>query len=723
MNIAISVLLMISVAQPKPISKIKIVEANFAYKADKKYSSMSIAGTFNNWNNRANMMQVASDGVSWSGTIQLKPGKYQYKFVGDFTDWIQDPNAKDQIDDQTGKGTFNSVIVVVPTDYGMPADPNDGKLTLSGLSHETDISGRNLDLGKLTIQMGIRPNDASKVTLAITGIGKKEMSVVSNDGITEKIKSSINWDGKKPISYSFYIQDGSKTWQFGPMGLSNVNTANVYKLDRNFKPFVVPDWVEHTVFYQIFPDRFENGNKQNDPKDVQKWTANPTYSNRFGGDIQGIRNKIGYLSQLGINGIYINPMMDAPANHRYDPVDFFKIDPELGSNREFVFLTKEMKQKGIKVVLDQIFDHVGTTFSPFADLLQFQEKSRYKDWFIVNSWPVVVKNKPPYEAWYGFESMPKLNMENPAVKEYLLSSVDYWMQSSELSGWRLDVANEVPSSFWKEFRKRVKGNNPNAWIVGEVWSDANEWLKGDQWDASMNYPFKFTVQDFLALDKTKPSEFMTALMGVYNLYPPQVSRNQLNLLCSHDTARFLNEARGRRSRQKLAAVVQFTWPGAPSVYYGEELGMAGGVDPDNRRGMQWELANNQNDMLKHYRWLSCLRTGSEVLATGEPQIGTCDDNNGIASFMRVGPSDIAVTAINKGSKPFSGMLQLPKRFAGKQIISANTGAIQKISPLGKLSVLLNQENSYIGLLNTESNRRLVRKAIVLRNQANFIQSK
>ncbi|MBL8088644.1 MAG: DUF3459 domain-containing protein [Chthonomonas sp.] len=635
--------------------------------------TVHVAGTFNGWSYGTNPMTVDPDGRTWRTDVTLDVGKHLYKFVLNGTDWITDPNAKTETD---GGGHVNSVLLLAPEGYGTPAKRGDGVLTETAIRHAQASPMINFDRGRLSLRVDVRSNDAQRVEAKVTRGGKAEtapMRVIDSNELRERYEYAMPWDGKSPLSYRFVITDGATRRAVTMGGKDFQVTATSYVGPR------VPNWVEKTIFYQIFPDRFENGDAKNDPAEVSPWSAMPTYLTRFGGDAVGIEKRLDHLKKLGVNGVYINPIMKAPAYHRYDPVDFYQVDPEFGTNQEFGRLTRAMQSNGIRVVLDQIFDHVGTTFPPFVDLLKNQQASKFKDYFFVNEWPVEVRKNPPYLGWYNVESMPKVNLANPELKKYLLDSVNFWHEHAQLSGWRLDVANEVPQWFWREFRQRVKTIDPDAWIVGEVWSDANQWLQGDQWDASMNYPFQYAVRDFLAKKTMTAKEFTFQLMQVYGLYAPQVSRNQLNFLSTHDTPRFIHEAGNDRSAQKLAAVVQFTWPGAPSVYYGEELGMEGAHDPDNRRPMRWDLANDGNDMFAHYRKLIALRHRHPILVEGDPVALETSNSTDVAAFGRTLGAQRAVIAINRANSPQTAVVKVNNFGKGADVLGSQAVTSQSRS--------------------------------------------
>lgn len=679
------------------------IPVSFRYAPESPVQSVSVAGTFNTWNRSANPMRY--DGSTWTITLSLKPGEYQYKFVVNGESWITDPNGK-TVDD--GYGHQNTYLLVEPKDFSTPAKVGDGHVTQSVLQHRAKAPDLNYDQGRLRARISVRPGDVKAVRLVANGV-RVPTRRIRKTAIFETHEASIAWDRKQPVQYHFELDEGSAVYTFGKDGFRPGALKNSIALNpKTYQPIRVPAWVERSVFYQIFPDRFANGRKDNDPKELAAWTDEPTYWNRYGGDAAGVQQKLPYLKGLGVNGIYLNPVMMAPSNHRYDPVDFYRVDPEFGTNSEFAAMTKALQSQGVRVVLDQIFDHVGTTFAPFADLLRFQEKSRYRDWFTVREWPVEIRRNPPYDAWSGAESMPKVNVMHPEVKSYLLESVDYWMRTANLSGWRLDVANEVPHEFWREFRPYVKQRNPDAWILGEVWTDGTPWLGGDQWDASMNYPFRAVVMNWVAKGQGSPSQFVQNLLSVYDLTVPQVSRNQMNLLSSHDTPRFLNECGGDARLAWLGAVVQFTWPGVPSIYYGEELGMEGGADPQNRRAMRWDLAKAQNPTLARYRQLISLRTKLPILAAGAPEALPSNDSKHVAAYARRLGSDLAAVALNRSEDRVEHSFPLGKSNAGKSFIEAFSRKSYTADPNGTVRVALGPMQAALVLSATPAHLAIVR---------------
>ncbi|MBS1714634.1 MAG: hypothetical protein JST30_09900 [Armatimonadetes bacterium] len=634
-------------------------DVDFAFDPGRAAKSVAVAGSFNDWNKDATLLK--RDGSVWTVRLQLPPGKYWYKFVVDGDTWTVDPKASKNEDD--GNGNTNSVLYIWPPDYLVPASPGDGRIAASGVRHAQGPPSLNWDRGRLSLTVTARPDDVRGVSVWYqTGSGRPRQAAMAPQGgdeFTTRYSVKVPWDRKSPFRYSFSLDDGGRgpatfdrTGLWYARGVGPQGSDSRFVLEpKSFRPLTPPKWVETSVVYQIFPDRFANGDPSNDPADVMPWNGEPTYGNWFGGDAAGVRAHLGHLKRLGVGCVYFNPVFEGPSNHRYEATDYKKIDHRFGTNQEFAALTRDMHRQGIKTVLDGVFNHTAVDFFAFSDVLKNQQGSKFLDWYSVKSFPVTVSDPPPYEAWFGFKSMPKLMTTNPATSDYLMSVPDFWDKTAKIDGWRLDVANEVSMDTWRRFRKRVKAHGEDKWIVGEIWGDGSPWLKGDQFDSVMNYRFRDAVLAFAGRGKTTPRQYWNALMKVYDDYGPQVSRNMMNLLGSHDTPRLLDECGGDPQRARFAAMLQFTWTGAPCVYYGDELGMAGGRDPANRRGMRWDLAHVDNGFLRTYTLLSALRASSPALQSGDPTLVACDDDKGLLVFRRQVGDEWAVVAVNDGSEP------------------------------------------------------------------------
>ncbi|HEX9441118.1 MAG TPA: glycoside hydrolase family 13 protein [Roseiflexaceae bacterium] len=425
-------------------------------------------------------------------------------------------------------------------------------------------------------------------------------------------------------------------------------------------PFVTPEWVRHAVFYQIFPDRFANGDPSNDPENVQPWGTTPNFHNFMGGDLQGIIDRLDYLSSLGVTALYLNPIFQATSNHKYNTFDYTRIDPHFGDLATFHSLIAAAHDHGIRVVLDGVFNHCGRGFYAFHDVMENGPNSPYRRWFYIERFPInpYHGDKPSnYRTWWDFRSLPKFNTDHPPVRRCLLGVARYWIEQGA-DGWRLDVPNEIADhSFWREFRDVVKGANPDAYIVGEIWNDATPWLDGTQFDAVMNYLFRDLCRDFFARDSFRADAFGAGIDHLLKLYSRAATETQLNLLGSHDTARFRTEAGGDRARLRLATLFQMTFPGAPCVYYGDEVGMEGGPDPLCRGCFPWNEAAWDAEELEWTRSCIAMRHAHPALRTGEYQSILARSTVNVYAFARWDEREQLVVALN--NRDLTRTLDLP----------------------------------------------------------------
>ncbi|MET4696197.1 glycoside hydrolase family 13 protein [Endozoicomonas lisbonensis] len=360
-----------------------------------------------------------------------------------------------------------------------------------------------------------------------------------------------------------------------------------------------PGWVKDTVWYHIFPERFCNGRPELSPENVQPWGTEPDHHNFMGGDLWGVIDKLDYLEELGVNGLYFCPIFIANANHKYDTVDYFNVDPHFGGNEAFKQLVKEAHQRGMKIMLDAVFNHMGDQHPIWLDVVEKGKNSAYADWFWIKEFPVY-EDKPReqwdgtnlrYETFGNVAAMPKLNTENLECRSYLLDIARHWVEEFDIDGWRLDVCNEVDHDFWRDFRRVIKGVKPDCYILGEVWHDASAWLMGDQYDSVMNYPMTQAILDYFALNSRGKQEFIWDVNRSYTSYPHHVNEAMFNLLDSHDTSRILHLCSGNKDKAKLAYLFMFTQVGTPCIYYGGEVALSGGRgmgSEANRRCMLWD---------------------------------------------------------------------------------------------------------------------------------------
>lgn len=442
--------------------------------------------------------------------------------------------------------------------------------------------------------------------------------------------------------YAFLLDDGVRRHWLSETGLSAAMPMGgffTYPYINEADLHHVPDWLVDGIVYQVFPDRFANGNPANDPPGVRPWSdQRPTARSFYGGDLEGIIAKLPHLEELGVTVLYLTPIFASPSNHKYDTTDYYRIDPHFGDEETLRELVRQCHARGIRVVLDAVFNHCGFEFFAFRDVRERGQESPYTRWFHVEEFPVKEQSQPNYETFAtGIAAMPKLRTGNPEVRDYLLNVARYWIEQCDIDGWRLDVANEVDHAFWRELRRAVHGVKPDAAIVGEVWHDALPWLLGDQFDGVTNYPLREACLDFFARGRTRADGFAQALVRNLFAYPRQALLGCWNLLGSHDTERFMTACGGDGRKAALAAVFLFTWVGVPLIYYGDEIGMKGGADPDCRRPMTWERdpsAGWNEDLFQLYKRLTRLRRAIVALRRGDARILHADPVANTLAYWR-----------------------------------------------------------------------------------------
>ncbi len=426
---------------------------------------------------------------------------------------------------------------------------------------------------------------------------------------------------------------------------------------------IVPSWAKDAIWYQIFPERFANGDTSNDPPDVQPWGGTPEPHNYFGGDLKGITDHVGYIRRLGANAVYLNPIFESNSNHKYHTSDYKKIDHNFGTEKDFQNLLGTLHADSLRLIIDGVFNHSGTEFFAFKDVKEHGKDSKYVHWYNFHSLPVGPPDKPNYEAWWGIGTLPKLMTDSPAVRAYLFDASSYWTKMG-LDGWRLDVPNEMSHDFWIQWRKLIKGINPNAYIVGEIWDDATPWLKGDQFDAVMNYRFRGACVGFFALENRTAVQFDSILQAQREAYPPEVNYVLQNLIGSHDTERFLTLCNGDVTKLKLAALMQMTYVGAPMVYYGDEIGMTGGKDPGCRKTMVWDTTQWNHDLFDWYQKVIGIRNSYTVFRRGEYRTMFADNGRKAFGFIRTLGAEKAIVILNNGAEPLSPAAEIHGETAG-----------------------------------------------------------
>ncbi|MEK5393221.1 alpha-glycosidase [Margalitia sp. FSL K6-0131] len=519
----------------------------------------------------------------------------------------------------------------------------------------------------LHIQLRVKKNDVEKVRLLYGDpyhwnkdgwiFSYKDMTFSGNDGLFDYWFVEVSPEFRR-MRYGFELTNDDESIIYTEKGFfteapcDDVAYYFCFPFLHQADIFRAPEWVKDTVWYQIFPERFANGNPSINPKNTLPWgSTEPLRDNFFGGDFEGIIQHIDHLVDLGVTGIYFTPIFKAFSNHKYDTIDYMEIDPQFGDKKTFKRLVDICHQHGIRVMLDAVFNHSGFYFGPFQDVLENQEKSKYKDWFHLREFPVKTTPVPNYDTFAFTEQMPKLNTENEEVKKYLLDVAKYWIEEFDIDGWRLDVANEVDHAFWREFRKTVKSIKPDAYILGEIWHDSMPWLQGDQFDAVMNYPFTQGALDFFAKGKISAEEFKNVITNVLHSYPKNVNEVAFNLLGSHDTPRILTLADGNKNRIKLLLLFQLSFIGTPCIYYGDEIGMTGGQDPGCRKCMIWDQEKQDQELFTFVKHLIQLRKQYPVFCNdGEFRFLEADRNKNYLVYQKQSKDETLLFMLNNSDK-------------------------------------------------------------------------
>ncbi|MBQ5849721.1 MAG: glycoside hydrolase family 13 protein [Lachnospiraceae bacterium] len=466
----------------------------------------------------------------------------------------------------------------------------------------------------------------------------------------------------KRLKYYFELITDTEKWYYFEDGFVSEEQMNLKGRSRQCftMPWMnpvdvnrVPKWVNDTVWYQIFPDRFCNGNPDINPENTKPWKyeSGIGHNDFYGGDIQGIIDKLDYLSELGITGIYTTPINESPSNHKYDTTSYERIDSHFGDDRIMKIFVDEAHKRGMKVMIDAVFNHSGYYFEQWQDVLKNGRESEYFDWFMINEFPFSDKwdaaRKGQLYTFAFFDSMPKLNTNNKKVRDYLISVACGWVNKYGVDGIRMDVANEVSHTFCKELRTALKEINPDLYLLGEIWHDAMPWLRGDEYDSVMNYPLAGSMKDFF-IDKSLTGEdFEYMVNRCYTNYMQQTNDVLFNLLDSHDTIRLRNVVNSLDVYNSLLGLL-FTMPGSVCIYYGTEIGMEGGFDPDCRRCMPWTdiEQGKYNEQISIIKQLVKLRKEEPLMRERNFHFPDEYKNPRVIQFQKMGWGEILEVIVN-----------------------------------------------------------------------------
>lgn len=709
-------------------------------------ASMSNANTLGVDGNSANM--DADKPQVLSAVITAQKGNLNFNFNGEHTIRLAYAGNRPVI--TIGAKTYADPRAIAVTDP-----------TALSLAHNSRATSDKAPFGAVAAGTTVNFSLASKPGVKATTLVIEKRRMEGNQDVLEYTdvvrlplaKSSVgngerdHWTGTHTFTaigvygYYFEVAIGDKTYIYqnnrdsvywtrekGTNGLGAVDEKPASsKAIRRFrhtvfaKDFVVPAWAKDVVYYYIFPERFRNGDKRNDPKPGvttyqdktvefhQNWLDKPykpksgdgsdeVYNNDFfGGDLAGIIEKLDYIADLGANTIYMTPVFQAASNHKYDTADYKNIDPHFGTNADFERLTVEASKRGIRIIPDTSLNHTG------SDSIYFDRFGKYKSRGAFENGKI--QRDSPYASWYKFDEaqaepnkqykgwvdvidLPELNKTSPAYREFAYGASDsvmkLWLDRGA-AGWRMDVVPWVPDDFWREWRTAIKRHKPDALTIAETWFDSSKYFLGDTFDSTMNYIFRSTILDYASGGKAH--QLYSNLEFIREVYPPQAFYALMNLISSHDVARSLyvfghtgqtteaEKIRIAKQRLRLAVFFQMTYPGAPTIYYGDEVGVTGGDDPYNRATYPWADLGGTPDLalLADFKTLIRMRRDNAVLRHGTLDAPLYIDEHVIVLMRRLGDVT-AITATNNGATPQTVSLKLPVDVSTIEFTDALSGA-------------------------------------------------
>ncbi|MBK8915824.1 MAG: alpha amylase N-terminal ig-like domain-containing protein [Phycisphaerales bacterium] len=720
-------------------------DATFRFVGPRSARSVSVAGSFNRWDREA-MPLVREAGDLWTGTLVLGSGMHAYKFVVDGEHWIADPRNEDREPDN--HGGFNSVLRLGAL-AGLresSAKRGDGAIDAIGVEHDPARGQywERLDDRRALVRIRTLARDVEEVELVIRNGDRTAMTLADEGRVFDLWEAQVTLPRRGSVEYSFVLTDGATR-------RSTARTVRTPADERGM--FQTPDWAKDAVWYQVMVDRFRNGDRANDPPNAHPWTsdwfATADYEARsgesfyqsfvfrrlYGGDIAGLEQSLPYLRELGVNAIYLNPVFIAETHHKYDATNFLHIDPHYGagaaddyaeiaaqedlldpqtwrwtkSDRVFLAFLRKAKAQGFRVILDGVFNHVGTAHPAFADVVKNGRGSRFADWFDVTSWTPF-----EYNGWGGFGGLPAFRktrdgLASEALVRHIFDVTRRWMDpdgdgdpSDGIDGWRLDVPNEIPPQFWERWRAHVKSINPDAYITGEIWDRAETWLDGRHFDAVMNYEFSRPAIDWALFQRRKitASELDRRLRELRLAYPWAATLVMQNLVGSHDTDRVASMALNPDrlydqenriqdngpnysnakpdavcyQRVRLLLLLQMTYVGAPMIWYGDEVGMWGADDPTCRKPMLWKdlepYANPHENFVMEdhrafYQRAIALRNAHGALRRGAIRTLLTDDFADVWAFVRSDDAEHVLVALNGSVNPRAARIPVGEGLPGR----------------------------------------------------------
>lgn len=591
-----------------------------------------IIGEFTNYEPVA--MEKTITGA-WRYRVNLEAGEYLYKYKVDGERILDYRNSNIGVHKNE---IFNIRIV---EEFYIP-QIGDGRI--KSINHSNERKFINpIEPGKIYLAVEVEKNDIEDISIQTNGIVLKKEVIELNNRLLYRFLIKTDFE---ELRYRFLIEDGKE------IIYGYNNTKEFFKFDfknPHIDFFNIPEWTKGNIIYQIFPERFRNGDPTNDPLYVHDWYGNHTRDSLlfgfYGGDLQGVIDSVEYLNSLGVETIYFNPLFKASTTHKYNTEDYFKIDPSFGTEETFKELISILDEKEIRVILDGVFNHTGIDFFAMKENFNKQENSNYLDWYYIKEFPI--RESPrSYESWHNYASLPQLNNDNPEVRAYINKIISYWSRRG-ISGWRLDAVDQVARSYWSDFiYKNTKAIDRNLTLIGEYWIDSTHYFQDPSFDSVMNYIFRDAAISFSRGGRS--SDFVNRTNSYLNSYPPQVLHGLWNMLGSHDTERILTYLNYDLNSLKIAVGLQMTFIGSPVIYYGDEIGMIGGNDPFCREPFPWNEEYWNLDILDFYKTLMNYRKESKALKMGDYRV--IKNKNNTLIFERTYGDERVIVIANSGNR-------------------------------------------------------------------------
>ena len=625
-------------------------------KAESVYLLCSLDG----FSRRAHQMD--KHGESWRIVLRLLGGVYEYAFLADGSRTIADPENPESR--KRSDGSTASVLR-----FGVPAGEcarGDGSIDAASLYHDQSLPFLEVFREQVVFKLQVARNDVEKAYLVLKDGRQVAMDWASYD------ESFDYYECRLPlgfsVDYGFKAVDAGAEIFLGSEGpADSLDHCKAFPFPpRSIPTHDCPDWALGCTYYQILPDSFRNGDPTNDPKNVLPWGRPPTKTGYFGGDLAGLFQAVSYLKELGVSVVRLMPIFVSPSNDNFDVFDYYHADAHLGTDEMFAEVVETLHKEGIRVVLDMVFNHTGRGFFAFRDVVRNQESSQYVNWYNIHELPVTRKksltgtivrrlagepDRPVYEAYRSRPEWPELNFRNFEVRGFIREIVTHWMKKALLDGVWLPVASGLPHFFLAEIRRTVKHIKPDAVLIGDVKADLAPWLGSGELDSATDSVFRKAVTGFFLEGKSSPSEFMAQLTRSRALTPWAATLAECNQIGNEFSARALTAAGEDKMRAMMAAIFQLTYPGSPTILYGDEIGMSGGPYPDCRKAMYWEAGNRDEEVLALYKKLLKVRVDSEAIRVGWLRLLAVDDQFDLVAFQRWTEKETAVVIMRRTGDP------------------------------------------------------------------------